>query len=167
MVATQEEGSGDSDTITPILSLSHPSSAGKDSNTGSFLFLKMYSAFVCRCAENELKIEGNPIEEEPAEAPCLIHFSDKMCPGLWHLCLWGLPHDWPQDIVHRSDPANHSGYLSMFPGLVAGAPTVGGAVLRQILGSGNGSLLISFSVRVTLAQPQGPSSRASTKVHPQ
>ena len=41
------------------------------------------------------------------------------------------------------------------------------AVLRQILGSGNGSLLISFSVRVTLARPQGPSSRASTKVHPQ
>ena len=49
-----------------------------------------------------------------------------MCPGLWHLCLWGLPHDWPQDIVHRSDPANHSGYLSMFPGLVAGASTVEG-----------------------------------------
>ena len=40
-------------------------------------------------------------------------------------------------------------------------------VLRQILGSGNGSLLISFSVRVTLARPQGPSSRASTKVPPQ
>ena len=62
MVATQEEGSGDSDTITPILSLSHPSSAGKDGNTGSFLFLKMYSAFICRCAEIEEETAGAPEE---------------------------------------------------------------------------------------------------------
>ena len=42
-----------------------------------------------------------------------------------------------------------------------------GAVLRQILGSGSGSLLISVPMRVPLAKPQGLSSCVSTRAHPQ
>ena len=126
--------------------------------------MKMYSAFICCCADKPLRVMQQNNHRKKL-VPFI--FSDDMCPGLWHLCLWGSLMIGLKTLcivlIQQTTAVTSLCSQALLRVLLPWR----GAVLRQILGSGSGSLLISVPMRVPLAKPQGLSSCVSTRAHPQ